>query len=370
MRTPCLQGVLWFVFLGLGCSSPDDVGGSDPGPAGTGGQLSFAISSGAGGRGISGTGGSAGVAPTAEFNCGNSASTLAQEPADLLLLLDRSGSMTNSISDDEPCDAGHGACAERWATMVQAVRTVLSTAPASIHWGLKLFSTPGAKGGVGGTPAGCVVESGAEVDVGADNAEILTSRIARTTPNYNTPTRAAIDKAVAYLAAMSDGRTKYVLLATDGQPNCPAGGGEPTSSDLPATLDAIASARQAGIKVYVVGVGPSTGNLDSMAEQGGTGQFYPALSPQALVSALNAIVGKIASCVYTMSATPPDAKSLGVYLDKQLISQSTLDGWTLGSGDTVVFHGPTCERIKAGAYKAVQVLFGCPGVSTLPPTIP
>jgi hypothetical protein len=369
MRTTGLQGVLWSTLLGIGCSSPDAVGDGDPGPAGAGGQLSFAISSGAGGRAFSGTGGSAGAAPTVEFNCGNSASTLSQEPADVLLLLDRSGSMTNSIADDEPCDAGHGTCSERWATMVQAVRTVLASAPTSIHWGLKLFSTPGAKG-ASGTPAGCVVEPGAEVEVGADNADILTNRIARTTPNYNTPTRAAIRRSVEYLATVGDGRAKYILLATDGQPNCPERGDEATAGDLPAALEAIASARQAGIKVYVVGVGPSSGNLDSMAEQGGTGQFYPALSPQALVSALHAIVGKIASCVYTMSATPPDGKSLGVYLDKQLILPGTLDGWTLGDGDTVVFHGPTCERIKAGAYKAVQVLFGCPGVSALPPTIP
>jgi len=107
-----------------------------------------------------------------------------------------------------------------------------------------------------------------------------------------------------------------------------------------------------------------------MAEKGGTGKFYPALSPQSLSSALNSIVGNVASCVYTMSSTPPDPKNLGVYLDKQLVAESATDGWTLGSNNAVVFNGPTCDRIKSGAYKSVQVLFGCPGSNGLPPTIP
>jgi hypothetical protein len=367
-RFVLVTGALVSLMPFVGCSGQDTVG-SEPTPGATGGSLTIALISGTGGKGASGFGGASGQSPTAEFNCGNSASTMAQEPADLLLLLDRSGSMTNGISDDEPCDASHGACAERWSTMVQSVRTVLSSAPTSIHWGLKLFSTPGAKAGLG-VPSGCVVQPGVDVEVGGDLAEVITTRIAGVTPNYNTPTRAAVDAAVAYLRGVDDGRPKYILLATDGQPNCPSDGDEPTATDLPAALAAIAAAYQAGIKVFVVGVGPSTGNLDDMAIRGGTEAYYPALTPQALATALDSIVGRVASCVYTMGTTPPDTQNLGVYLDKQQIPMSASDGWTLGGKQTVVFNGPTCNRIKAGAYKNVQVLFGCPGSNTLPATIP
>jgi hypothetical protein len=106
-----------------------------------------------------------------------------------------------------------------------------------------------------------------------------------------------------------------------------------------------------------------------MAERGGTGKFYPALSPETLSAALDTIVGAVASCVYTMAATPPDPNNLGVYLDKHLVPQSALDGWTLGSNNSVVFNGPTCDAIKAGRYTYVQVLFGCPGLS-VPQVIP
>jgi hypothetical protein len=295
---------------------------------------------------------------------------MAQLPADLLLVLDRSGSMTNSISDDNPCDPASVTCAQRWTTMMSAMRSVLATSPTSIDWGLKFFSTPGLTSGSGSTPVGCVVTSDVEVPIGPSNADAITTNIATTSPNYNTPTRAAIEVAVTYLKTVQDGRSKYILLATDGQPNCPATGDVATATDFEPAMAAIAAAHSAGIEVFVIGVGPSAGNLDAMASAGGTSTFYPALSPQALTAALNAIVGVVASCVYTMDSTPPDPTNLGVYLDKQLILESAADGWTLSTPNAVTFHGPTCDRIKSGAYKSVQVLFGCPDKSELPAVIP
>lgn len=306
------------------------------------------------------------TAPTAEVNCGNDAKTMTQVPADLLLVLDRSGSMTNDIASDDPCSAGSTVCAERWATMIQSMRTVLAASPASIFWGLKFFSTPTWTTELGTTPKGCVVLPEMEVPIGTGNGSAIVDSIAGAIPNYNTPTRAAIDTATAYLTKLSDGRSKNILLATDGEPNCSEAGPYPTSPDVDATLRSIANAKAAGVAVYVIGVGPYENNLKKMAIQGGTGNFYPALSPQSLIAALQAIVGTVASCVYTMSSTPPDPKNLGVYLDKQLVEQSASDGWTLTGPNAVTFHGPTCDRIKASFYKDVQVLFGCPGTAPLP----
>jgi len=358
------------LLLGFPACSSNSVVGDAEGSLGSGGAMSPTISVGTGGNITLKLDGGSAVKPASVLNCGNSASTMTQVPADLMLVLDRSGSMTNSISDDDPCDPATGTCAQRWTTMMGAMRTVLATSPASIHWGLKYFSTPGLTSGSGTTPVGCVVTPEVEVPIGTGNADAITASIAVTSPNYNTPTRAAIEVAVAYLKTIQDGRAKYILLATDGQPNCPATGEVATTSDLEPAMGAIAAARLAGITVYVIGVGPSTGNLDAMAANGGTGKFYPALSPQALTAALNTIVGAVASCVYTMSSSPPDPTNLGVYLDKQLIAESSADGWSISSPNAVTFHGPTCDRIKAGAYQNVQVLFGCPDKSDLPTFIP
>jgi von Willebrand factor type A domain len=353
----------------VACQSDSVVG--DPGSAaGSGGTLPLKLSSGTGGSVTLKLDGGVPVTPASTLNCGNSASSMAQLPADLLLVLDRSGSMTNSISDDTPCDPASLTCAQRWTTMMAAMGSVLATSPTSINWGLKFFSTPGLTSGAGSTPVGCVVTSEMEVPIGPSSADAITSNMAVTSPNYNTPTRAAIEVAVAYLKTVQDGRPKYILLATDGQPNCPVTGDVATATDLDPAMAAIAAAHAAGIAVYIIGVGPSAGNLDAMALAGGTSKFYPALSPQALTSALNAIVGAVASCAYTMDSTPPDPTNLGVYLDKQLILESATDGWTLSPPNAVTFHGPTCDRIKAGAYKSVQVLFGCPDKSELPTVIP
>lgn len=360
-----MRGYLLLSIAVFGCSSAPPIGESTAGAAGgaSGGDASSAIVLGAGGQRPVAT------TPTVDQNCGNSASTMTPVPADLLLVMDRSGSMTNDIAKDEPCDTSTGTCAERWATMGQAMRKVLASSSSTIHWGLKLFSTPALSTGLGDVPAGCVVVPEIEVPVGAGSSDAIVARMGATTLNYNTPTRAAVQAAAGYLGSLHDGRAKYILLATDGQPNCPTTGDVPTAPDLPAALEAIAAARAAGIKVYVIGVGPSAGNLDEMARQGGTDKFYPALSPQSLVAALDTIVGTVASCVYTMASVPPDPTNLGVYLDKQLVPNGA-DGWTLSGSNSVVFGGVTCDRIKAGAFTHVQVLFGCPGSTTLPPSIP
>ena len=103
--------LLWIAVFG--CSSAPPIGEPATGAAGgaSGGDASGSIVLGAGGQKPAAT------TPTIDQNCGNSASTMTPVPADLLLVLDRSGSMTNDIGRDEPCDTTTGACSERWATM-------------------------------------------------------------------------------------------------------------------------------------------------------------------------------------------------------------------------------------------------------------
>jgi hypothetical protein len=352
--------------LWAACGSQSEVGGSHGGGGAGGTNITLPTQPSSGGGSDAGTG----VAPTPDGNCGNRASTMTQSPADLLVVLDRSGSMVNDIASDNPCDPPTAACAQRWATMVTAMANVLTSAPSGIHWGLKLFSTPGVVGAQGGTPEGCAVNPGVEVPVDQGSPASLRAAMTAATPNYNTPTRAAIEAARAYLTSVSDGRAKNILLATDGEPNCAKNGAYATEPDMAATLAAIDATLAAGIKVYVIGVGPSTGNLDEMARRGGTGSFYPALSPGALNQALATVAGIVASCVYDMGAAPPDPDNLGVYLDKTLVPRSATDGWVLSSATAVTFTGPTCDRVKAGRYKDVQVLFGCPGTSSIPAVIP
>jgi hypothetical protein len=110
---------------------------------------------------------------------------------------------------------------------------------------------------------------------------------------------AAVDASVAYLNTVNDGNSKYILLATDGEPNCVSGAttAAGADSDLPATVTAVQNAAKSGYKVLVIGVGPEATSLTSLAEAGGSDKSYSALSPDVLSNALASIVGTVvASC--------------------------------------------------------------------------
>jgi hypothetical protein len=282
------------------------------------------------------------------------------QPADLLLVLDRSGSMDDDIASNALC-GGRGApanCTPRWPTLTAAVNQVVGASPAGLQWGLKFFTSPG-----GGT---CTVNPGVDVPVPAAAAQIQAA-IGGTMPGNATPTTAAINAAVAYFNTLNDGRPHYILLATDGQPNCdPGTSGNVTTTSVNNAAAAIAAAAAPGsdIKTYVIGIGPSAGNLDAFAAAGGTGKYFPANSPDQLTTALGTIVGTVASCVFTMAAVPPDPGNLGVYLDSGTkVPPDQSNGYSLATNNlTITLNGSYCDGIRAGTYQLIQVFFGCPGI--------
>ena len=202
-----------------------------------------------------------------------------------------------------------------------------------------------------------------------NSASAVSSAISRGAPTGNTPTAAAINMASAYLTTVTDGRKQAILLATDGFPNC-QGGDIMSTDDMAATLQAIAGAYALGYPVYVIGIGPSVGNLDSMAQAGGTGGYYPATSPQQLGDALDAISKIIATtCTFQTPMPPPNESKVWVYVDKRLIAESATDGWTFGATtSTIILTGSHCDAFLTGVASNVQVIFGCKDEP--PPIIP
>jgi hypothetical protein len=353
------------IALSVQCGSSPPVVGGPPSSAGGGGAISLSSPHGLGGKtgssGSSAGGGNIGGPPAnPDANCGTQTSNMSQQPADLLLVLDRSGSMNDDIASNGTCGGKNAPanCTARWPTMTTALSQVLTSSPAGVQWGLKFFTSPN-----GGS---CGVNPGADVAVGPNTAAQIQAAIAGTTPGSQTPTTAAITAAAAYLKTVNDGLTHYILLATDGQPNCDPGTSSSTTPAVVAnTVAAIAAAAGANINTYVIGIGPSAGNLDNFAAAGGTTKFYPATSPADLTAALSSIAGQVASCVFKMGAAPPDPTNIGVYLDKTTkVPQDGTNGYTLGADNiTVTFTGTYCTGITAGTYKIVQVFFGCNGVS-------
>jgi hypothetical protein len=348
----------------LGCGEPGSIGSPSSG-GGVAGSVNINLTAGAGG-GVSSNGGAAGavVPSSAAGNCGTFTSDTTRAGADVLIVLDRSESMTWSLTTDSACGANDPSCSSRIAAVVPAVSTVVADNP-GIQWGLELFSAPD------GTR--CQVEDAPQVPIGPDSAAAIQSRLAALTTQTSTPTTAALTAATSYLRTVNDSNNKAILLATDGLPNCGSGGGGGTGSDdLPGATAASAAARQAGFPVYVIGIGPNLSNLEALAQAGGTGNYYPVTSTAALNAALSSIAQVVAAtCTFKANTTPPDKDLVYVYVDKRLVNQSDSNGWIFDPSDptysTIVLTGRVCEDMLAGVTTQVQILFGCP--NTAPPGV-
>jgi hypothetical protein len=355
-----------------GCSNNNDVvgapsnGGNGGGGTGAPDALIIVLPDGAppGSRG----GDDAGVLSADGANCGISRNNMEKLPADLLIVQDRSGTMRSN---------------SKWNQVTTAVNDVVGQTQSSIRWGLKLFAMPYALD----STVRCYVPDEVTVPVGLNNATPISQALTNNPPSSEasgsaTPTRWAVEKALAYLASLNDGYPKYILLATDGLPNCKNGimsASDYGVSDDDGAISAISAANAAGVLVFVVGIdiGGGGDTLDKMAVAGGrprndTVKYYPATATTGLLDALQQIVGSIPSCTFALSAKPPVPDNIAV--DAQLaaggaerIPKDTghSAGWdyTDATMTGIQIYGSWCDDITSGQIKSVEAIFGCPDVS-------
>ena len=224
---------------------------------------------------------------------------------DVLLVQDRSGSMNEDESGLTCSNNGCGANS-KWSQMTAAVTNVLQTTQGTVNWGVKYFPDNNA----------CDASMPPAVGIAPSNAAAVADSIARTIPGGTTPTRDAITFATSYLQSLTDTNPKFLLLATDGLPNCPVGcaasmnvSAACSQTDNPsediAVDTAVMMAATQGIKTFVVGIGnvaTAQNTLNQLALDGGEAQpggatsYYAATDEAALEAALTSIVGKIAGC--------------------------------------------------------------------------
>jgi hypothetical protein len=343
---------------GTGTGTGTGFGGS--GILGVGGTNAATGAGGAIGSGAGGTG----VAPNPDgANCGVQQYGLQNIPPDLLIIEDKSGSMGNQL-DDSKCPGMGAACETKWGDTTAAIEMVVTATDTTIRWGLKYFANNNQ----------CGVNDGAAVPIGANSAAAINASLMATNPGGSTPTRLAVASGVKYMQTLTDPNPKYILLATDGEPNC-APGGNAGDDDSPAAIQAVMDANTAGFPVFVVGVGTNTGadaTLTAMAIAGGRPQmaaprYYPVTTTASLVAVLNTIQGQIASCNFNLGKAPPDPTNIGVYADPGLVKipkdPTHTNGWDYGAGMTsIVLYGTACDNVKNKVTTNLQTAFGCPGI--------
>jgi hypothetical protein len=349
--------------------------GTHGGSGGTNGAAGSSVvgtgnSSGTGSGGDIGISGSAGTQGCGQMNVGVMAI-----PPDILIVQDKSGSMAND-DNDKGCSGGCGSNS-KWSQVSAALTTVVTSTDQSINWGLKFFSDDGTCGG----------SAAPVVPVGAGNGSAVSTAISKTSPAGNTPTRDAITTGAAYLAMLTDTNPKYLLLATDGLPNCPVGcagmtGRLPSSctntdnpsEDMAAEM-AVSAAGAQGFKTFVIGIGnvsTATATLNQLATNGGVPQtgaatsYYAATDPTALENALSAIIGQVASCTISLSTAPTGFTNVAISADSASgtveIPQDATNGWSYGPNmQSVNLNGTSCDNLKNGTYSNFQFYYACPG---------
>ncbi len=329
--------------------------------------------------------------------CGNQFIPVVVDRPNLYFVIDRSGSMKEKSGGFSYYQHARIAIAE-----------VLRTIGHRVSYGAAVFPTTG--GPIEGCQPGKQVfptqpgdpvtfaEQGTEGPV----LESLLATLAAQAPHGGTPTAATLNALASTLSALP-GKT-YVVLATDGAPNCNAAaqcdesecmlnlegatvggvqcqsgfnccdetlvpGGQLQCVDADASEAAVAALASAGIPTYVVGIPGSeaySAVLDRLAIAGETARpslpkYYAIGDASQLSAVLKQIGAKVAiSCDIQLDFEPEDPDLVNVYLDKQLLPSDEIDGWVWTGTQSVQIRGPACDKLMSGDVLTVQVVGGCP----------
>lgn len=213
-----------------------------------------------------------------------------------------------------------------------------------------------------GVDAGLVVEPA----LGTGDAIVaMYDRIMEDDLIGGTPTNAALDAArdVLLPRATNDQAAPYVILVTDGDPNCLVSatpGQNPTQGDRDGVTERIMGLAADGVRTFVVGYRFSGGILDTWAGAGQTGTAFEADDTAALLEAMATISAALAPCDYRLNAAAGDPAYVLVQVDGQQVNFQRDDGWVLSAdGMTVTLQGAVCDTLRDGGAHTVDVTVVC-----------
>lgn len=316
---------------------------------------------------------------TSEQICAASDFKISHQIVDVLIALDRSSSMTEK---------------GLWKAMGQALTQVTSQTQNHIDYGLLVFPSLRCNSVL----YNCDGPLGVHVKVGEPDA---VSKIAESvSPGGvdtcgSTPTGAALRTSLAYLNSLDNSHERYVLLATDGAPNCNNSLSCLTCRneteflcisglqclDDTATVKAARALAESGYPVYVLGMGGSAewaAVMNAIAAAGGTNSYYAVEDTAHLVEALERLTSEVISCNFNVDwegldpEASKDPAKVNFYCKQSADENESLQnllgfdegckkgtGWSWVDGDTVEFCEEACNNLRARGCETVTATFGC-----------
>lgn len=285
-------------------------------------------------------------------------------PLDILIIQDRSGSMTTA----------------KWTAAVDAIKAFADNAGAAgLGVGLTYFPP---KLGNECTPA---TYANLDVDIAPlpGNAYAIKESLLTTSPTGGTPMRPALEGGVDAMTewlVLNPTHEGIVILVTDGDP----GGCSPN------TVSDVANIAEAGfmatpsIRTFVVGMdGATFANLDTIAQAGGTNDAFDVGSgTSAFVAALDEIRQKAITCEYVLPIPDPSEGTLdfdsvavrytpGINEPAEIIPKvaSVVDCGEISGGfyyddpqspTRILLCPASCALVQSGTENAqVDVVLGC-----------
>ncbi|HTV19350.1 MAG TPA: vWA domain-containing protein [Polyangiaceae bacterium] len=289
----------------------------------------------------------------------------ASVPPAVMLLIDRSTSMGFNFAADGDT---------RWNVLREAIvdpeQGLLASLDQRASVGLMLYT------GEGGfnNPAGCPLIT--RVDAQFGNVDRVRDAYLAAEPALrgDTPTGESIAQATEVLSQLGSAAPRYILLATDGEPDTCA---QPKPQEgMPTAIAAAQDAFARGIRVYTVGVSEGIGadRVQQMANAGAGKDpslvygidvdaeqpLFANSDPKLLAAQLAGIIGDVRTCTIELGTPIGNEGSLQgrLILDGRRLQRDAREGWTFVDDDTLSIHGTACDTIL-GTGQRLEVRFPC-----------
>ena len=378
--------------LELHCSAHPHPGAFEPSQ---GGSTGSAGSEGLGGFAVGDAGLDAAL-------CGNQQIPAISDPPNLYFVVDHSGSMDDNLP---------GSPYSKYENARVAISVMLRAIGHRVRYGAAIYPALfGGDGCVAGTQLYATTEGdppsyAAKGDLGPHLKDLLL-RLGSYPPSGGTPTAETLRALEPTILGLK-GKKTYVVLMTDGAPNCNLAlkcgtdqcipniehesfGSTPCDDsfnccdskkvgdvgfgycvDADDTESAVAEYEKAGVDTFVVGMPGSEAYrevLGRAATAGNTARpgdtpYYAVSDTSQLTLALRSIGAQVAiSCELPLYEAPESPELVNVYFDDQVVPNDDKDGWHYIDEKSIEFQGDACAKLSSGDVLNVQVLSGCPTV--------
>jgi hypothetical protein len=331
--------------------------------------------------------------------CGESMFVLDAVPPNVVLVVDKSGSMVREQWDADQDESTPEIT--RWKSLHTVVSFIVETFETEINFGAVLFPSLDAEAIY--APPACLMATDPEVPVAPMNAQAVLSMLpganeGTSTIQGGTPAAQGVRVAVEHLRTLDASVDRFIILVTDGAANCSAdyesceGSGCPMFEEYDEDLATVVGSAFADddIPTFVVGVdiadeivGTSTSDgvpavntfekLNEVAQAGGRARagdeaFFNSLNEADLQSALQEIAGQVVSCTIPLDPQPTHPGFVEIEIDGNPVPRASdctsEDGWVFvnpsGPYDAIELCNAACDMLAD--HGQLDALYGCPPV--------